>query len=1546
MLISATHSITVQATDLAGNTSTVSNALTLTVDTAPPSAPSVPNLTPTTDSGRSTTDNVTNNVEAQFSGTAASNTLVTLFSDIDGELGSVNTQNFSWSFTVGQGGAGFPLGLSEGVHNITAIATDLAGNESSVTNPLQVKVDLTVEAPVILAIASDTGDANDDGITSDRTLAISGTAEPSSTVQVLLDGQAIGTASVNGSGNWTFNYSTPLGDGDYVLSAVTTDVAGNVSNPSEPFPVTIDGTKPVAPVVVGVFEDTGFDPTDGITSSQNLILNGTAEADATITLFQDGALIGETVADSNGDWSFNYTGTTLEPGSYGFTARAQDLAGNLSDPSVTFDVLVDTDTVDPTVAAISEDTGESDSDFLTSDNTPLFFGTAEAGAEVTLTATSFEGAFVLGTATADENGDWQLQVDAALNDSEYSITAEAVDVAGNTATVLDIRTIVIDSTEPVAPAQPFLEVTDDSGFLDFDGITRINTPTLGGNAEPDTLIQLFDGATLIGETTTDEFGSWTYTVPENSALSDGDYMITAVSTDGSGNVSQSSPALAITIDTEVPAAPMDLRIVAENDTGASNNDGITNNVSPVISGTAEVGTLVELFFQGGARIGEAFVGEDGTWQIPVEPPVDDGNYQLVATATDTAGNTSEVSATLDISVDTSVSPGVTLALSAESDPEGDDLISNAQPTFEGTVEPGSRVFMSSNLDGELGSAIADEQGNWSFTPETNLSDGNHVITAFAVDVAGNEIGDFIEFEVDTVPPEAPSTPDLVASSDTGDSDTDNITSNSLPVFTGTAEIGSFVDVFTTFAGQEILLGSVQADGSGVWSFDAEAAAISPLADGDHVVTAVVRDTAGNTASSQGLNLTIDTVAPSIPTNLLLDEASDTGARDNITSDGTPTITGTADAGSLVTLFNESTELGSTTADQNGDWSITVATSLPDGVYDLTAVASDEAGNSSNPSTVLAVTIDSTPPPAPSVPDLAPGSDSGVDNDDITSVTTPTFVGTAEADAEVELFVVGLGSVGSTTVDSNGDWTFTLSTGLDDGTYDIFSEVTGVTGLTTTSEALTFTVDATPPTAPAIAGLRANSGSAVDNDGLINDNTLIFSGTSVGADSVELFLNGNSIGNATIDGEGNWSLDYTGTSLQDGSYTLAAISSDVAGNTTPGAAPFDFEIDTVAPTVTGVTTSTGDGTFGQGSTVSLVVNFSESVVVTGSPKLGIELARSSPNVDFSGGSGTNALSFNYLVGPDDANRDLNYTSTDALILGTGATIQDAAGNVAVLTLPEVGAENSLSFNQNIRVQGTPSSTLGTTANNYLGYNFYVPFINASAPNTNVSYTPVEIGDISLDSLFDETYYLSQNPDVAEAVFFGDFDSGWDHFVTVGVSEGRSPSVLYNEQFYLANNPDIASAVSTDLFNSGLEHFLQYGHKEDRRSSALFDVNAYRSANPDVVNAVNQGLLTSVFEHFVENGANEGRQPDLALFSEAAYLALNPDVANAVQDGTIESGFSHYITFGQKEGRTASFAFNEDSYLANNPDVASVVQQGVFPSGFFHYIEFGRAEGRTI
>ncbi|MCT7956438.1 S8 family serine peptidase [Laspinema palackyanum] len=167
-----------------------------------------------------------------------------------------------------------------------------------------------------------------------------------------------------------------------------------------------------------------------------------------------------------------------------------------------------------------------------------------------------------------------------------------------------------------------------------------------------------------------------------------------------------------------------------------------------------------------------------------------------------------------------------------------------------------------------------------------------------------------------------------------------------------------------------------------------------------------------------------------------------------------------------------------------------------------------------------------------------------------------------------------------------------------------------------------------------------------------------------------------------------------------------------------------------------------------------------------------------------------------------------------------------------------------------------------------------------------------------------------------------------------------SRLFEESAYITQNPDVEAAIATGVFKSGLEHFINFGQREGRNPSIWFDTAYYLEENPDVAEAVAAGTLSAI-EHFVNFGQSEGRDPILEFFTDF-YLAAYPDVASVVAAGVM-TPYQHFREFGLSEGREPGFGFDRPFYLANNPDVAAAVNAGQV-SAIEHYLRFGKAEGR--
>ncbi len=311
----------------------------------------------------------------------------------------------------------------------------------------------SVAAPTIVSFSTDTGVLGD-GITSDNTPTLVGTAPAGSTVKVYDGAALVGSVIADGSGAWTFTPSALL-DGAHTFTATAVDGGGNTSDASDATLVTVDTTAPGTAVIVGYSIDSGASG-DGITNASALVLQGSAEAGANVHVYDGAMLLGTTIADSGGAWSFSTFGvgsgsgnfacgcpaclaaqaaeaangggitSPLSDGPHAFTAVAIDAAGNTGAASSVLNIVVDSAApAVPTIDSFSTDTGTV-GDGVTSDNTLTLIGSAEANSSVKV----YDGATLLGTTGADGAGAWFYDT-STLPNGAHSFTAIASDAAGN-----------------------------------------------------------------------------------------------------------------------------------------------------------------------------------------------------------------------------------------------------------------------------------------------------------------------------------------------------------------------------------------------------------------------------------------------------------------------------------------------------------------------------------------------------------------------------------------------------------------------------------------------------------------------------------------------------------------------------------------------------------------------------------------------------------------------------------------------------------------------------------------------------------------------------------------------------------------------------------------------------------------------------------------------------------------------------------------------------------------------------------------------------------
>ncbi|HIE5691080.1 TPA: Ig-like domain-containing protein, partial [Pseudomonas aeruginosa] len=1006
--------------------------------------------------------------------------------------------------------------------------------------------------------------------------SISGQAEAGASVGIDTngDGKPDLTVIADANGNFTAPLNPPLTNGQTV-TVVVTDPAGNASPPAQvtapdttaPAPATDVQVTPGGSSVIGKAEPgstVGVD-TDGDGQPDTTVVvgpGGSFEVPLNPPL-TNGETVTVIVTDPAGN---NSTPVTVEAPDTTAPAPATDVqvapdgssvTGN-AEPGATVGVDTDGDgqpdttvvvgpggsfevplnpplTNGETVTVIVTDPAGNSSTPVTAEapdfpdapqvnasNGSVLSGTAEAG--VTIVITDGNGN-PIGQTSADANGNWSFTPGSQLPDGTV-VNVVARDAAGNSSPATSI------TVDGVAPNAPVVEPSNGS--------------ELSGTAEPGSSVTLTDGnGNPIGQTTADANGNWSFT--PSTPLPDGT-VVNVVARDAAGN---SSPPASVTVDAVAPATPT-----------VDPSNGTT------LSGTAEPGATVTLTDGNGNPIGQVTADGSGNWTFTPSTPLSNGTV-VNATATDPSGNASSpASVTVDAvapatpvvnpsngtTLSGTAEPGATVTLTdgngnpigqvtadgsgnwsftpttplpngtvvnaTATDASGNtsagssvtvDSVAPATPvinpsngtTLSGTAEPGSSVTLTDGNGNPIGQVTADGSGNWSFTPSTPLADGT-VVNATATDPAGNTSGQGST----TVDGVAPTTPTV------------NLSNGSS--LSGTAEPGSTV-ILTDGNGNPIA--EVTADGSGNWTYTPS----TPIANGT-VVNVVAQDAAGN--SSPGASVTVDSQAPAAPV---------------VNPSNGTTLSGTAEPGATVTLTDgNGNPIGQVTADGSGNWSFTPGTPLANGTV-VNATASDPTGNTSAPAST---TVDSV---APAAPVVNPSNGAEIS-------------GTAEPGATVTLTDGSGNPIGQVTADGSGNWSFTPSTPLADGTV-VNATATDPAG--NTGGQGSTTVDAIAPATPTV---NLSNGSNLSGTAEPGSTVILTDG------------NGNPIAEVTADGSGNWT--YTPSTPIANGTVVNVVAEDAAGNSSP---PATVTVDSSAPPAPVINPSNGvviSGTAEAGATVTL------------------------------------------------------------------------------------------------------------------------------------------------------------------------------------------------------------------------------------------------------------------------------------------------------------------------------------------------------------------------
>ena len=730
--------------------------------------------------------------------------------------------------------------------------------------------------------------------------------------------------------------------------------------------------------------------------------------------------------------------------------------------------LASTQIAKPQIIGLVQDTGPSASDNITS----LALLTVSSLGGVTQLSVNYGSTWV--DASSFVPADGRLTVIARSN---YGTNSDGkLIVSGNS----EPFTFTLHSTVPPAPT---IALTHDTAVatdhISSDGRFAVTATQVAG-----ALVQYSTDGRIWNEALSTQDLA-------NLAL-DGKHTVYVRQIVQDSGLSSAVKRLDFTLDTRISAGTA--YVVSADDTGSSSNDGFTTNSQARLAGDTDPYNTVALTLPGGVRF-TVMANSLGHWVLdPIDNyyNLDDGAANIALRISDAAGNS--VNSTLPITVDTQVDLGAAFIVGTTEDSA---VTRNLTPTLSGnTTEMGASVEVSLEIPDANGDIVqtlifrttTDAQGHWSVvldTPdhtglvvpaEVEFYDYSPQITI--TDLAGNtDYSNLADFTL-TLGPE-PAIGGLDAASDTGAANNDGITSNTMPVFSGTALAGAIVTVLI----DDVEVATAVVGGNGRWSCQA----LQPLEDGEYQLSLAVSMTRGQSSGTtvgEPVLLVIDSTPPdsdSVVPNATASEGNfGTGTdgvmyfnADSLNSDTPLTFSGTADLGATVDLYIADTLVGTVTASIDDgswyfDWDGSVDGSLlSDGSYTAAVVVTDLAGNVSDllPAADgdLAFVIDTAAPDTSALTALlADGLQTGADPDTGDAYTNQTDISLAgTADPLATLVVTVDGQDYDVSADEEGAWTLDLS-GLADGNYTVSVVTKNLAGNASDPvELLIFNVDTVP-----------------------------------------------------------------------------------------------------------------------------------------------------------------------------------------------------------------------------------------------------------------------------------------------------------------------------------------------------------------------------------------------------------------------------------------------------------------------------------------------------
>ncbi|WP_281612696.1 Ig-like domain-containing protein [Flammeovirga sp. SubArs3] len=1051
----------------------------------------------------------TNDATPSLSGTVNDN-FATVIVTVNSEVKTASVSNGIWTIADDELSS-----MSEGTYNVSVTATDEAGNSGSDSSTDELVIDLTAPSVTVTSLT-----------TNDATPSLSGTVDDNNTTVTVTVNSEVKTASVS-NGIWTIadDELSSMSEGTYNVSVTATDEAGNSGSDSSTDELVIDLTAPSVTV------------TSLTTNDATPSLSGTVDDNiSTVTVTVNSEV--KTASVSNGIWTIaDDELSSMSEGTYDVSVSALDAAGNSGSDSSTDELVIDLTAPSVTVTSLT-----------TNDATPSLSGTVDDNsATVTVTVNS-----EVKTASVS-NGTWTIADNelSSLSEGTYDVSVSALDAAGNSGSDSSTDELVIDLTAPIVTVTSL--TTNDA------------TPSLSGTVDDNSATVT---VTVNSEVKTASVSNGTWTISDNelSSLSEGTYDVSVSALDAAGNsgsdsstdelvidltapivtvtslttndatpslsgtVDDNSATVTVTVNSEVKTANVsngtwtisdnelsslsegtyDVSVSALDAAGNSGSDSstdelvidltapivtvtslTTNDATPSLSGTVDDNSAT-VTVTVNSEVKTANVN-NGTWSIADDElsSMSEGTYDVSVSALDAAGNSGSDSSTDELVIDLTA-PSVTVTSLTTND---------ATPLLSGTVDD-NIATVTVTVNSEVKTASV-SNGTWTISDNelSSMSEGTYDVSVSALDAAGNSGSDSSNDELVI---------DLTAPSVTVTSLTTN---DATPLLSGTVDDNNAT--VTVTVNSEVKTASVS---NGTWTISDNE--LSSLSEGTYDVTVKALDAAGNSGSDSSTDeLVIDLTAPSVTVTSLT------------TNDATPSLSGTVDDNSATVTVTVNSEVKTANV-SNGTWTISdnELSSLPEGIYDVSVIATDKVGNSGSDKSTNELVIDMT---APTV--SLSTSVSSVTNENPISVKV-TFSESVTGFEATDVTISG-GTVTNFS-GSEANYSFDVIPNADGNiTVNISSEVAmdAVNNSNTVAEQLSVEYDGTAP--------------VVTVDELeTNDNTPSLTGSIDDADAtIKVSVDGQIL-EAINHGDGKWSIkDNALSELENGTYDVKVTAVDEVGN---------------------------------------------------------------------------------------------------------------------------------------------------------------------------------------------------------------------------------------------------------------------------------------------------------------------------------------------------------------------------------------------------------------